>query len=242
MRVAANDLSAVQALTFDVFGTVVDWRGSIIREGRELARAKGIRVDWPAFADAWRAGYRPAMDQVRRGDLPLTNLDALHRLILDSVLDRFGLSALDAAERDHLNRVWHRLRPWPDAVPGLRRLRRRFITAPLSNGNLALLTNMARHAGLPWDCILSADIARHYKPDREVYETAVALLDLAPEQILMVAAHPDDLQAAARTGIRTAFVPRPREWGLGRAPDVPPDVAFDLTASDFGELAGMLGA
>ena len=238
----ANDLSAVQALTFDVFGTVVDWRGSIIREGRQLTRAKGIRVDWPAFADAWRGGYRPAMDRVRRGDLPWTNLDTLHRLILDSLLDRFGLSALDSAERDHLNRVWHRLRPWPDAVPGLRRVRRRYITAALSNGNLALLTNMARHASLPWDCILSADMARHYKPDREVYETAVWLLDLAPAEILMVAAHPDDLQSAARTGMRTAFVPRPQEWGLGRAADVPPGVTFDLTASDFGDLAAKLGA
>jgi 2-haloacid dehalogenase len=238
----ANDLSAVQALTCDVFGTVVDWRGSIIREGRQLARAKGIHVDWPAFADAWRGGYRPAMDRVRGGDLPWTNLDALHRLILDSLLDRFGLGGLDAAERDHLNRVWHRLRPWPDAVPGLRRLRRRYITAALSNGNLALLTNMARRVHLPWDCILSADMARHYKPDREVYETAVRLLGLAPEEILMVAAHPDDLQAAARAGMRTAFVPRPQEWGLGRAADVPPGVTFDLTAPDFGALADMLDA
>jgi 2-haloacid dehalogenase len=238
----ANDVPAVQALTFDVFGTVVDWRGTIIREGRQLARAKGIRVDWSAFADAWRGGYRPAMDRVRRGDLPWTNLDALHRLILDSLLDRFGLDALDAAEREELNQVWHRLRPWPDAVPGLRRLRRRYITAALSNGNLALLTNMARHANLPWDCILSADMARHYKPDREVYETAVRLLDLAPAEILMVAAHPDDLQAAARAGMRTAFVPRPQEWGLGRAAEVPPGVTFDLTAPDFGALVDMLGA
>jgi 2-haloacid dehalogenase len=238
----ANDVPAVQALTFDVFGTVVDWRGTIIREGRQLARAKGIRVDWSAFADAWRGGYRPAMERVRRGDLPWTNLDALHRLILDSLLDRFGLDALDAAEREELNQVWHRLRPWPDAVPGLRRLRRRYITAALSNGNLALLTNMARHAHLPWDCILSADMARHYKPDREVYETAVRLLDLAPAEILMVAAHPDDLQAAARAGMRTAFVPRPQEWGLGRAAEVPPGVTFDLTAPDFGALTDMLGA
>jgi 2-haloacid dehalogenase len=240
--VTEQDLAAVRALTFDVFGTVVDWRGTIIREGRRLARAKGMRVDWPAFADAWRGGYRPAMDRVRRGDLPWTNLDALHRLILDSLLDRFGLGDLDAAERDELNRVWHRLRPWPDAVPGLRRLRRRFVTAALSNGNLALLTNMARHAGLPWDCILSADIAQHYKPDPEVYATAVRLLDLPAAQILMVAAHPDDLQAAARAGMRTAFVPRPQEWGLGRAPAVPPGVTFDLTATDFRDLAAKLGA
>jgi 2-haloacid dehalogenase len=240
--VTEQDLAAVRALTFDVFGTVVDWRGTIIREGRRLARAKDMRVDWPAFADAWRGGYRPAMDRVRRGDLPWTNLDALHRLILDSLLDRFGLGDLDAAERDELNRVWHRLRPWPDAVPGLRRLRRRFVTAALSNGNLALLTNMARHAGLPWDCILSADIAQHYKPDPEVYATAVRLLDLPAAQILMVAAHPDDLQAAARAGMRTAFVPRPQEWGLGRAAAVPPGVTFDLTATDFRDLAAKLGA
>lgn len=236
-----SELTAVRALTFDVFGTVVDWRGSIIREGRRLSRATGRRVDWAAFADAWRAGYAPAMDRVRRGDLPWRPLDALHRMILDQLLDDFGLRGLSEADTDHLNRVWHRLRPWPDAVAGLRRLRRRYIVATLSNGNVALLTQMAKHAGLPWDCILSAELARHYKPDPEVYQTAADLLGLPPAAVMMVAAHPSDLQAARAVGFRTAYVPRPLEFGPGRAPEAPPDQTFDVVATDFLDLAAQLG-
>jgi 2-haloacid dehalogenase len=234
-------ITTVKALTFDVFGTVVDWRNSIIREGRRLGRGRGWRVDWAAFADAWRAGYGPSMDRVRRGELPWQTIDALHRLILDRLLDQFGLTGLSEAEIDQFNRAWHRLRPWPDAVPGLRRLRRRYIVAPLSNGNVALLTNMAKHAGLPWDCILSAELARHYKPDPAAYLTAVSLLGLTPGQVMMVAAHQGDLRAAGGLGLRTAFVPRPLEFGPDRTPDLTPDPAFDLVASDFTDLARQLG-
>ncbi len=170
--------SQPKALLFDVFGTVVDWRGSIIREGRALAAEKKLDLDCVAFADAWRAGYRPAMDRVRRGDLPWMNIDALHRLILDEILSRFGIHTLEEAEKDQLNRVWHRLKPWPDAVRGLRELKKNRIIATLSNGNVALLTNMAKHAGLPWDCIFSAELFHHYKPDPETYLGAAGLLGL----------------------------------------------------------------
>ena len=172
------DAASIKALTFDVFGTVVDWRGSVIREGRQLGKAKGIKLNWSRFADAWREGYAPAMDQVRRGELPWTNIDSLHRMVLERLLNEFGVSGLSDAEKDHFSRAWHRLKPWPDAVRGLKRLRKKFTLATLSNGNIALLTNMAKHAGLPWDCILSSELARHYKPDREVYLTAANLLGL----------------------------------------------------------------
>ena len=233
----------VKALTFDVFGTVVDWRGSVAREGRALGRAKRLDVDWAAFADAWRAGYRPSMDRVRRGELPWTNIDTLHRMVLDRILVEFGIRGLKAAEKDHLNRAWHRLRPWSDAVAGLTRLKRRFVIATLSNGNVALLTNMAKHAGLPWDCILSAELFHHYKPDPESYRGAAALLGLKPREVMMVAAHADDLAAARRQGLRTAFVHRPGEFGAARnAAPMPPVTAFDVVATDFVDLARKLGA
>jgi 2-haloacid dehalogenase len=235
------DVSSLKALTFDVFGTVVDWRGTIIREGMAFGTEHGLSVDWAAFADAWRGGYRPSMDRVRRGELPWTNIDALHRMILDALLDRFGITGLSEADKDHLNRAWHRLDPWPDTVEGLTRLRRGFIIATLSNGNVALLTNMAKHAGLPWDCILSAELAKHYKPDPEAYRTAAALLGLRPEQVMMVAAHKGDLRAAQAVGLRTAFVTRPHEFGPEHTPDTSPDPAFDIHARDFGDLADQLG-
>jgi len=237
----AAPLDAVKALTFDVFGTVVDWRGSIIREGRALGEAKKLDVDWAAFADAWRAGYRPAMDRVRRGKLPWMNIDALHRLILDELLEKFAIRRLNAADRDHLNRVWHRLKPWPDAVPGLRRLKKKYVIATLSNGNVALLTNMAKNAGLPWDCIVSAELFRHYKPDREAYLGAAALFGLKPREVMMVAAHANDLVAARKAGLRTAYVHRPREFGPGTKPPMPMS-SFDLTAADFLDLARKLRA
>ena len=236
------DLSEVKALTFDVFGTVVDWRSTIIREGRQLGRARGLRVDWAGFADQWRAGYKPGMDRVRRGDLPWMNIDAVHRMILDQLLEEFGIEGLSEVEKDHFNRVWHRLDPWPDAIPGLRRLRRRFVVAALSNGNMALLTNMAKRAGLPWDSILSAELMRHYKPDPAVYRSAADLLGLAPSQVVMVAAHHSDLRGARAIGFRTAFVPRPLEFGPEGAPELEPDPSFDLAADDFCELAVRLGA
>ena len=160
---------SVKALTFDVFGTVVDWRSSIIREGHSLTKTKGLRVDWLKFADAWRAGYRPAMNRVQKRELPWINLDGLHRLILEDLLQQFGIKGLSEEEIDHLNRAWHRLMPWTDSVPGLNRLRSRYVLATLSNGNMSLLVNMAKNAGLPWDCVLSAELAGHYKPDPEVY-------------------------------------------------------------------------
>lgn len=231
---------AVKALVFDVFGTVVDWRSSIIREGRLLGRRKKLKVDWEAFADAWRAGYRPAMARVRSGELPWTKIDALHRMILDELLVRFAIRGLSEEEIDHLNRAWHRLMPWPDAKAGLAKLKRRHVIATLSNGNLALLTNMAKHAGLPWDCILSAEVVRHYKPDPETYLGAAELLEVKPAELMMVAAHKDDLHAARACGLQTAFVPRPLEHGPARKLDVAREPAFDLHARDFNDLARQL--
>lgn len=237
----AVNYTPIKALTFDVFGTVVDWRGSIIAAGQQFGATRGIDLDWGKFADAWRGGYQPAMDRVRRGELPWTNLDALHRMILDQVLADFNLTELTDADREHLNRIWHRLQPWPDAVTGLQRLRRQFILATLSNGNVALLVNMAKHANLPWDCILSAELARHYKPDPAVYQTAADLLGLAPQQVMMVAAHQSDLRAAQAVGFKAAFVTRPLEYGPDNLPDLIPDLAFDLVATDFDDLATQLG-
>ncbi len=233
-------LAGVQALTFDVFGTVVDWRGSIIREGEALGAAHGLEVDWAAFADAWRGGYRPSMARVRSGELPWTNIDTLHRMILDDLLEKHGISALSEADKQHWNRVWHRLTPWPDSVSGLTRLRQHYVLATLSNGNVALLTNMAKHGGLPWDCILSAEIMRHYKPDPETYLGAAELLGLQPSEVMMVAAHKSDLKAAQAVGLRAAFVTRPLEFGPGVEVDVEPDPAFDVHARDFNDLADQL--
>ena len=232
--------SEVKALTFDVFGTVVDWYNSIVVEGEKFGETHGIDIDWEQFALKWRAGYGPAMNKVRHGALPWQNIDALHRLILDALLDAFHITGLTEADKDHLNRVWHRLKPWPDAVSGLTRLRRRYIVATLSNGNVALLTNMAKFAGLPWDCILSAELTGHYKPDPEVYETAAALLGLSPNEVMMVAAHVGDLRAAQAVGFQTALVPRPLEYGPGRVQEVTAHPS-DLVASDFNELADLLG-
>jgi 2-haloacid dehalogenase len=231
---------AVKALVFDVFGTVVDWRGSIIREGRLLGRRRKLKVDWAAFADAWRAGYRPAMARVRSGELPWTKIDVLHRMILDGLLARFGLQGLSEQELDDLNRVWHRLEPWPDARKGLAALKRRHVIATLSNGNVALLTNMAKHARLPWDCILSAEVVRHYKPDPETYLGAADLLGVKPQELMMVAAHKDDLHAARACGLKTAFVPRPKEYGPAVKADTSREPAFDLHARDFNDLARQL--
>lgn len=235
------ELANVKALTFDVFGTVVDWRGSIAREVRAMAGEKKLRINATKFADAWRSGYRPAMNRVGSGELPWTKIDDLHRMILDDVLAKFRVSALNETEKTELNRVWHRLKPWPDTVRGLKRLKKKFTISTLSNGNVALLNNMAKNAGLPWDLILSAEIFHHYKPDPEVYLGAAAILGLQPHEVMMVAAHKDDLRAAARQGLRTALVLRPNEYGKGRHPDLSPEPAFDINASDFGDLASQLG-
>lgn len=235
------DVGDIRALAFDVFGTVVDWRSTIIREGETLVREKSLAVDWPAFADAWRGRYAPSMDRVRRGEMPWTNLDALHRASLEELLTEFGIESLTEAEKDRLNRVWHRLEPWPDSVEGLMRLKERHIITTLSNGNVALLTNMAKRAGLPWDLILSAELVRHYKPDPETYLMVPELLNLRPDQVMLVAAHPDDLRAARENGLGTAYVPRPREWGPDGEAEAP-DPAFDLVAEDFLDLARKLEA
>ena len=232
----------VRALTFDVFGTVVDWRGSITREGDAFGRARGLDVDWAKFADAWRDLYQPMLGKVRDGELPWTKLDDLHRISLDQVLEEFGLRGLTEADLDHLNRAWHRLDPWPDAVEGLRRLKDDYILATLSNGNVALMVNMAKRAGLPWDAILGAEVARHYKPQPQAYLATADFLGLRPEQCMMVAAHYDDLVAARACGFRTAYVRRPLEFGPHRRVGLPPRPEVDVIADDFVDLARQLDA
>ena len=222
-------------LAFDVFGTVVDWHGSISRE----ATAALPDVDGDAFASAWRAGYQPAMAEVRSGKLGWTKIDALHRLILDRLLSDFKID-LDEAGRQHLNRAWHRLDPWPDTVAGLTRLKSAFTIVTLSNGNLSLLSNMAKHAQLPWDLILSAEVFRHYKPDPETYLGVAELFDLNPQDVMMVATHEDDLLAARSCGLQTAYVHRPAEYGTAVTKPVGDLSIFDLQARDFDHLADQL--
>lgn len=236
------ELEGIKALAFDVFGTCVDFRGSIIRECRALGKAKGLRVNWGKFTDAWRAGYKPAMDRVRSGELPWTRIDVLHRMILDDILEKFRIAdAFTEEEKIHLNLAWHRLKPWPDTVKGLKRLKRRYILATLSNGNTSLLVNMAKFGGLPWDCIFSSETFRHFKPDPETYLGAAELLDLKPEQVMMVAAHKHDLRSAAQYGLKTAFVRRPHEHGRNKGADLADDPAFTVNADDFADLAVKLG-
>jgi 2-haloacid dehalogenase len=237
-----GSFSSVKALVFDTFGTVVDWRASVTQEVTLIAKRKGVTIDAAKFADAWRAGYGPSMNRVRTGELPWTKLDALHRMTLDKLLIDFHVPALTEAETDHLNRAWHRLQPWPDAVAGLTRLKKKFIIAPLSNGNISLMTDLAKHSRLPWDCILGAELARHYKPDREVYQSAADILDLKANEVMMVAAHLGDLRAARGVGLRTAFVTRPMEFGTGGKPDLQPDASVEIAATDFNDLARKLGA
>jgi 2-haloacid dehalogenase len=234
-------LAAVKALTFDVFGTVVDWRTSITEEGRALGRRKGIDADWVAFADAWRGKYQPSLARVRNGEVPWSNLDSLHRASLEELLEELGIGGLDEQEKEHLNRAWHRLRPWPDSVEGLTRLKKKYILATLSNGNVALMVNMAKNAGLPWDAILGAEVARHYKPQPESYLTTAELLGLAPHECMMVAAHNGDLVAASALGFRTAFVARPTEHGPDQQTDLRAEHDFDLVGESFIDLAGRLG-
>jgi 2-haloacid dehalogenase len=231
----------IKALTFDVFGTVVDWRSSIIREMQAFGRDKNLDVDWVAFTDAWRGLYQPAMSKVRNGELPWTKLDILHRMNLDQLVERFAIRGLSESELDHINRVWHRLSPWPDVVEGLTRLKQRYILATLSNGNVALMVNLAKHSGLPWDVILGAEVVRHYKPQPGAYRGSAEMLDLKPDECLMVAAHNDDLVAAAGCGLRTAFVARPGEYGPDQTKDQHAEHEFDYVAVDFIDLARQLG-
>jgi len=225
-------------LAFDVFGTVVDWHGSIRREVDAMA----LGVDGGAFALAWRAGYQPAMRRVMSGELGWTLLDDLHRMILDQLLAQFGITHLSEAEKIHLNKVWHRLDPWPDSVPGLLRLKARYTICSLSNGNLGLLTNMAKYGGLPWDCVLSAEVFKAYKPDPAVYLGVARVFDVAPDEVMLVAAHQDDLAAARACGLQTAYVERPAEFGADRPKDVRADSANTLHARDFLDLADQLAA
>ncbi len=227
----------LRVLAFDVFGTVVDWHGTISREVDSLE----LGIDGDSFALAWRAGYVPAMQRVAAGELGWTKLDELHRSILDELIDRFAITRLDEAAKRELNRVWHRLDPWPDTVEGLTRLKQRYVICTLSNGNLGLLANMAKHARLPWDCVLSAEVFRKYKPDPATYLGVAEVFDVSPEQVMMVAAHRSDLAAARRCGLQTAFVERPRELGPNQVKDVSADPDATLHARDLIDLATQLG-
>ncbi len=238
----SENISGVRALTFDVFGTVVDWRSSIIRECSLLGRSKGVNADWEKFADSWRGGYAPAMNMVRTGELPWTSIDSLHRIVLERLLDEYGIKGLSESEKAELNRAWHRLEPWPDSIEGIERIRKRFIAATLSNGNVSLLVDMAKHAGITWDCVLSSELTGLYKPDREVYLTAAGLLGLEPGSMMMVAAPTDDLLAAQALGFKTAFVSRPLEFGPSDRAEETDGMPFDIIAQDFLDLAGKLGA
>ncbi len=232
----------IRACLFDVFGTVVDWRTSVSRDLAAFGRSRGLpSIDWLEFAVAWRKLYQPSMEEVRSGRRPWTVLDVLHRESLERLLQRYGLSGLPEADVDHMNRAWHRLDPWPDVVEGLTRLKRKRIIAPCSNGNIALMVNLARRAGLPWDCVLGAETARAYKPMPEAYLAACRQLGLPPAQVMMVAAHNGDLKAAKAQGLATAFVPRPLEHGPGQTTDLAADAAcVDLPVRDLIDLAAKL--
>ena len=227
----------MKVLAFDIFGTVVDWHGSIVKEVSALYP----QVDANAFALAWRAGYQPAMSRVRSGELGWTRIDELHRLILDDLLPRFGLQHLSETERVHLNRVWHRLDAWPDSVEGLTRLKRKYTICSLSNGNLGLLTNMAKRAGLPWDCVLSAEVFKAYKPDPATYLGVANVFDVQPSEVMLCAAHHDDLAAARACGLGTAYIERPFEFGSAQPKDVSPQAGNDLHAKSINHLADLLG-
>lgn len=233
-------MTEIKALTFDVFGTVVDWRSGVAREAEAVLGPKGHALDWGAFADGWRARYVPAMARVARGERPFAVLDLLHRENLVELLAEEEISGLSAAEIDRLNLAWHRLDPWPDVLEGMARLKRRFVLASLSNGNVALTVDMARRAGLPWDVILGAEVARAYKPSPEAYDSAARMLALQPAECLMVAAHPTDLAAAAARGFRTAYVHRPLERGPGREARRPDAGAFDYSVDSLIELDAAL--
>jgi 2-haloacid dehalogenase len=234
--------SNVKALLFDVFGTVVDWRGSLISEFTGWGKAKGINADWAALVDAWRGAYRPSMDEVRKHpERGFVILDTLQRQSVEPLAARLGITGLTSEDYDYLTSGWHRLEPWPDSVPGLTRLKTRFMISPLSNGNVGLLANMAKRAGLPWDLVLSAEVFGHYKPDREAYVGAARILGLQPSEVMMVAAHNDDLAAAQSFGLKTAFIPRPTEYGPHQKKDFAPDGQWDYVAKGIDDLASQLG-
>jgi 2-haloacid dehalogenase len=237
-----SDLSAVKALVFDVFGTVVDWRSSLIAEFTKWADRRGIKADWTALVDAWRGAYVASMDDVRRHpERGYVILDQLHRRSLEKLVAQFSIQGLTEADLVYLTTGWHRLHGWPDSVAGLTRLKKKYIIGPLSNGNVALLTNMAKFAGLPWDLVLSAELFEHYKPDPETYLGAARLLGLAPDHVMMVAAHNGDLKAAQQLGLKTAFVARPTEYGPLQKHDFEATGDWDIVAKDFAEVADRMG-
>ena len=231
---------AVKALFFDVFGTLVDWRTSIAREAQALLKPLGWTLDWPAFADAWRGEYQGAMDDVRSGRIPFCKLDLLHRRNLERTLERFAVAGLSEDRKRELNLAWHRLDAWPDVPPGLGRLKRKYLLAPVSNGNISLMVDLARRNNLPWDAILGAEIAGDYKPKPRVYLAAAEAFDLAPAACMMVAAHSNDLAAAAALGLRTSHLARPNEHGPGRG-EAAPSVPVDFAVKSLEDLAEKLG-
>jgi 2-haloacid dehalogenase len=239
-----TELANLKACVFDVFGTVVDWRSSVIAEATGWGKAKGLKIDWAEFTDRWRLGYRPAMDKVRTGEIFWTNLDDLHRMILEDLLNKYKIEGLSEEEKADWAHVWRRLKPWPDSVQGLTRLKKRYIISPMSNGNVALMARLAKFGGLPWDAVLGSDLVHHYKPDREMYMSAPFYLDLKPEEVMMCAAHAPDLQSAHRHGLRTGFIYRPNEYGGGPVgvPDNAEPGDFDVVATSLIDLAQQLGA
>ena len=235
-------MSEIKALLFDVFGTVVDWRTSLIDNFSAWGKAKGLKGDWTALVDGWRAAYMPSMDEVRKHpERGFVILDDLQRQSIEPLAAKLGITGLTSADFDYLTRGWHSLNPWPDSVGGLTRLKTKFIIGPLSNGNVALLTNMAKHAGLPWDPVLSAEVFGHYKPDREAYLGAAKILGLTPGEVMLVAAHNNDLEAAQSFGLKTAFVPRVTEYGPHQNRDFKADGNWDYVVKDFNDLADKLG-
>ena len=236
-RMPHPTLAHLKVIAFDVFGTVVDWHGTIARE----VNAMKLGVDGSEFALAWRAGYKPAMQRVMSGELGWTPIDDLHRMILDQILERFGVTHLDEAQKRHLNKVWHRLDPWPDTVEGLTHLKSRYTICTLSNGNIGLLADMAKRAELPWDCILSAEVFRKYKPHPDTYLGVARIFDVKPEEVMLAAAHHDDLAGARACGLLTAYIERPLEFGAGRPKDVSPKPENTLHATSIAHLAALLG-
>jgi 2-haloacid dehalogenase len=234
------DVTNIRALAFDVFGTVVDWRSGVARESEALLAPKGHALDWGAFANAWRRQILPAMAPVRSGERSYVTMDALHRETLDVALAEFGITGLDETEKHRLAMGWRRLDPWPDSIEGMSRLKAKHAVVALSNGNIALVLSMAKRAGIPWDTILGADLVRTYKPDAAIYDSASRLLEVAPSQVMMVACHPGDLDAAKSRGLMTAYVHRPLEWGAGTERPLPDAGTYDVNVGSFVELADVL--
>ncbi|HEY2917410.1 MAG TPA: haloacid dehalogenase type II [Candidatus Binatia bacterium] len=235
-----SSVADIQALVFDTYGTVVDWRAGVLEALFALGRSRGLTVDWDAFLSDWKT--RPIMDRVNRGELPWMKMESIHRQALAEPLARYGISQLTDSEIDNIVQARWRLKPWPDAVPGLTRLKQRYVISPLSNASFIGMVKLAKFAGLPWDCVITAENARCYKPHPEAYRTAVSLLGLRPAQVMMVAAHNYDLRAAQAEGLRTAFVPRLTEYGPAQTTDLTPDGDWDVIAKNFLDLATLLGA